>query len=84
MASEATIIQQVEMTVQGQYSKWKIGITDGPARRRAQLGNPLSWLHWQADSEEIARAVKHHFLSCGMHKAGRAKSVGHFVYILLL
>jgi len=81
MASEAIIISQIENTVGGKYSGWKIGITDKPALRKAQVGNPLSWLQWQADSHQAAKNVLQYFLQKGMKHSGTANKSADFVYI---
>jgi hypothetical protein len=84
MASERTIIKQIEKTVRGKYSDWQIGITDYPAQRKAQLGYPLSWLQWQADADQAARNVERHFLQKGMHRAGAVPKRAKFVYMFLV
>ncbi len=83
MASEKTIKKQIEKTVNGKYSDWQIGLTNYPAQRKAQLGYPLSWLQWQANSEQAARNVERYFLQKGMHSAGPGPEEATFVYILL-
>lgn len=83
MASKATIITQIERTTEGQYADWQIGITDDPMNRRAQLGHPLSWVHWQTNSRKQAEAIRQYFLSKGMSYAGKIKETGNYVYILL-
>ena len=84
MATELIIIEQIERTVNGKYAEWQIGITDDSARRKAKLGNPLSWLQWQANSVQAARAVVQYFLAKGMHDGGCDSKSADFVYILLL
>jgi len=84
MASEATIIKQIEKTVVGKYSDWLIGLTDDPALRKAQLGNPLSFLQWKADSEQAAKNVERYFLVKGIQSAGVAPKSALHVYILLV
>lgn len=84
MASEMTIKKQIEKTVKGRYSDWQIGITDYPVQRKAQLGYPLSWLQWKADSEQATRNVECYFLQKGMDSAGAAPKRARFVYILLV
>ncbi|MFQ5771270.1 MAG: hypothetical protein ACE5HX_12080 [bacterium] len=83
MSSEATIIMQIEKTVEGKYREWKIGLTDDPARRKAQLGHPLNWLQWKSDSEEAARNVEHYFLQKGMKSARGAAKSANYIYILI-
>lgn len=43
-------------------SKWTVGITDSPTRRKGEHGNPGTWYDWKADTETIARSVEKHFL----------------------
>jgi len=83
MASEATIKAQIEKIVGDIYSEWEIGVTDDPTNRKAQLGNPLSWIHWKADSEQAARNIKLYFLQKGMKSVGRAPKSANYVYLLL-
>ena len=53
-----------------EYSVQTIGITADPDKRRQQHANNnknvSNWKTWQADSEEIARAVEKHFLDHDM------------------
>jgi hypothetical protein len=83
MASEKTIIRQIEKTVGVSYSDWKIGITDDPAQRKAALGNPLNWLHWQADSIQGAQNVFRYFVQKGMKRSGVANKTATYVYIFV-
>lgn len=83
MATAATIIQQIENTVQGAYSDWQIGLTDDSATRKAQLGNPLSWLQWQADSIQAAMDIVAYFKKLGMYVVTGKHRPGETVYILL-
>ncbi len=84
MAASLTIIDQIEKTVDGDYEEWQIGLTDDSASRKAELGNPLSWLQWQAESFQEAQKVLDHFFKKGMGNAGSIKKSGDVVYILLL
>jgi hypothetical protein len=81
MASEATIKRQIAHTVGDDYSSWTIGVTQQPVVRKAQVGNPLSWLHWKANSERVALNVERHFLQKGMKPDTRVISSGQYVYI---
>lgn len=81
MADEATIQKQIESAVEGKYAGWRIGITDNPTKRKADLGNPLHWLQWEADSVEVARRVADHFVNKGMASA-TGPDPGRYVYIL--
>ena len=82
MASENYIIRQVKEITTGKYTKWQIGLTGEPLNRKAQLGNPLTWLHWKADSEQEARNVERYFLDKGMQDTGTTTGQGAYVYIL--
>lgn len=82
MTTEATIKSQIENTVGGHYSDWKIGLTDNPKERKAQLGNPLNWLHWKTDSERTSQNIESFFLKKGMLSAGGSKKSATYVYIL--
>ncbi len=61
MASENYIIRQIEDIAAGKYKEWQIGLTDKPLNCKAQLGNPLTWLHWKADSEQEALNAERFF-----------------------
>lgn len=83
MPSKAIIISEIESTVSEKYPDWKIGITNEPATRRAQLGNPLSWLQWRAASEDCALFILTHFLHAGLRNAGEKSEPGEHVFIFL-
>lgn len=80
-ASEGTIERQIVQTVSEDYSTWTIGVTDKPALRKAQVGNPLNWLQWKADSEQAALNIERYFLQKGMKPDKGAPSSGQYVYI---
>jgi len=61
MASENYIIRQIEDITAGKCTEWQIGLTNEPLSYKAQLGNPLTWLHWKADSEQEARDTERFF-----------------------
>lgn len=83
MESESTIIQEIENTVAGgSYSDWQIGITRDPIQQKAHLGNPLLWVHWEADSVKTAKNVYQHFLKKGMKSAAVPEKRATYVYIL--
>ena len=84
MASDAIIIQQIDRTVQGKYQDWIIGITNDAAARKAELGNPLNWVQWEADSEREALKVQRHFVRKGIHRDTGGVSQGNIVYISLV
>ena len=84
MASDKYIIRQVKDITTGKYTKWQIGLTGEPLNRKAQLGNPLTWLHWKADSEQEARNVEQFFLDKGLQGTGATHWPGLYVFILKL
>ena len=65
MATETAIKAAIESLV-SVYSNWTIGVTDDPARRRREHGNPTPWHDWDADTETAARNVEAYFLAKGM------------------
>lgn len=81
MASESAIKSAIEGIVGGKYSIWTIGVTDDPARRRGEHGNPPSWRHWDADTETAARNVERYFLDKGMKGAPGGAGRADYVYI---
>lgn len=81
MASEATIKQEIESIVGGNYSIWTIGVTDNPTRRRQEHGNPSYWRHWNADTEQAARNVETYFLAKGMKGGSGGAGRADYVYI---
>ena len=83
MATENYIIRQIEGIAAGKYTEWQIGLTDEPLNRKAQLGNPLTWLHWKADSEQEARNAERFFLDKGL-KGIIATTPGPGVYVYIL
>ncbi len=81
MASKKTIVQQIEHSIQDEHGAWSIGVTPDPAARKAGLGNPLSWLQWQADSEDAASDILNDLVQSGVNRSGPAGQTGTFVYI---
>ncbi|MFQ5675796.1 MAG: hypothetical protein ACE5G1_07875 [bacterium] len=82
MASENYIVRQIEEIVEGEHSRWLIGVTDEPIKRKAELGNSLTWLHWKADTEKEARNVERYFLGMGMQISVKTSKPAVYVYIL--
>ncbi len=83
MASENYIIRQIADITAGKYTEWQIGLTNEPLSYKAQLGNPLTWLHWKADSEQEARNTERFFLDKGL-KGTRGTTTGPGVYVYIL
>ncbi len=83
MASENYIIRQIEDIAAGKYKEWQIGLTDEPLNCKAQLGNPLTWLHWKADSEQEALNAERFLLDKGL-KSTRATTTAPGVYVYIL
>lgn len=65
MASEAAIKAGIERLV-GTYSLWAIGLTDSPDQREIEVGSPMGWRIFDADSEQVAKNVGEHFVGKGM------------------
>lgn len=81
MASESEIKSAIEGLVGGNYSIWTIGVTDDPARRKTEHGNPQHWHQWNADTEIAARNVEKYFLDKGMKGAPGGAGRADYVYI---
>lgn len=82
MASESAIKTAIEKIV-GRYPAWTIGVTDSPTRRRAEHGNPTTWHHWDADTEQAARNVEAYFIAKGMQGATGGGGAADYVYIFI-
>jgi len=80
VASESTIKSAIEAKVTT-YSAWTIGVTDDPARRRREHGNPSDWYQWDADSEQVARNVEAYFVEKGMKGDTGGGGGADYVYI---
>jgi len=63
--SKAALIKAINDVIGTAYSAWTCGITNDPARRKGEHGNPVAWRDWLASSEEVAREVEKHFLDKG-------------------
>ena len=81
MATKQVIQKQIESAVKGKYADWRIGLADDPLVRKSQLGNPLHWIHWEAESPGDARQVFDHFNQRGMVNDGIQSDQAKFVYI---
>ena len=66
MASETAIEVGIDRIV-GTCSLWAIGITDDPVQRQAEMGTPMGWCLFEADSERVAENIEAHFVGRGMH-----------------
>ena len=83
MASETTIKAGIERLV-GTYSLWAIGLTDDPERREAEIGNPMGWRQFDADTEQVAKNVESHFVGKGMEgDTGGRVTRAKYVYIFI-
>lgn len=82
MASESAIKAAIEKIV-GHYPAWTIGVTDDPARRRREHGNPSMWYQWDADTETVARNVESYFLAKGMEGGGGGPGRADYVYLFI-
>lgn len=67
------------------YEKWTVGVTDNPAQRRSdhkQSGKDVAWWdHWNANTEQDARAVERHFLGKGMRGGAGGPGSADYVYV---
>lgn len=63
---KAAIEKRVMEAKKKDYKIWTIGVTEKPDQRWTQQGKPKHWIHWEADSESIARSVEKYFLDKGM------------------
>jgi len=82
MATETMIKTGIENTVSS-YALWTIGVTSDPETLEFEPGTPAGWHRWDADSDEIARNVKQHFVSKGMGGEGGSLCNAVSVYIFL-
>ena len=83
MASETTITAGIDRLV-GTYSLWGIGLTANPDQREVEIGNPMGWRLFEADTEQVAKNVEAHFVGKGMvgDNLGRNSGAKH-VYIFM-
>lgn len=84
MTSKATIRKQIEGAVAGNHTSWHIGVTGDPVARKAQLGTPLNWLQWEAESEPTALDIQDEFVKKGMLLSGSSEKSGKsgkYIYI---
>jgi len=66
MVSRAEIIENIEQIVTGDYTRWTIGLTEDPERRKEEHKNPAMWYQWQADSQLNAKYIEMYFQGKGM------------------
>ncbi|PKB71251.1 MAG: hypothetical protein BZY87_06455 [SAR202 cluster bacterium Io17-Chloro-G6] len=83
MASATIIKESINMVVTT-YSLWTIGLTIDPGRREVEIGNPIGWRLFEADTEQAAKNVEAHFVGKGMKGAtgGRASGAT-YVFIFM-
>lgn len=81
MARTKRIIKEIKKIVQEDYHLWEIGATDNAIAQKAELGNPLAWAQWEADSVETAAGLVQHFSRKGMKTTGERNKSGCLVYI---
>ena len=82
MGTAAEIRAEIER-VTSYYPTWTIGLTDNPARRRAEHGNPSVWFQWNADTQAIARSIEMYFLDRGMEGDVGGCGSADYVYIFI-
>lgn len=80
------IIRAIEDRAAPDFGLWMIGTAGNPDTAKQTYKNEgedtQDWLQWPADSDEIARTVKNHFLDEGMKGSERADTGNPtFVYI---
>jgi len=64
MTSEEMIrIIEHHLQRMGDYSRWKMGITDNPAACFKRLGEPTFWCCWEGASGEIAHQAIAYFMA---------------------
>jgi hypothetical protein len=66
MVIRAEIIENIEQIVAGDYTRWTIGLTEDPDRRKEGHKNPAMWYQWQADSQLNAKYIEMYFQGKGM------------------
>ncbi|MDA1127673.1 MAG: hypothetical protein O2913_03105 [Chloroflexi bacterium] len=83
MASETIIEADIERLV-GTYSLWIIGTTNNPEQREVEIGAPMGWCQFDADSELAARKIEAYCFARGMHEdtVGRVPGAK-YVYIFM-
>jgi len=50
MVFRIDIMDNIDEIVSGDYTRWTIGITEDPDRRKEEHKNPAMWFQWQAGS----------------------------------
>jgi hypothetical protein len=82
VTAELVIISAIKKVVH-YIPTWTIGVTDDPDRRRRELGNPDSWYHWDAHTEQTARDVEAHYVNKGMKGDTDGGGTASYVYIFI-
>ena len=81
MPSEDSIVRAIARIAGRDYSKWTIGVTDYPKRRKSEHGNPRVWHNWNANTEKVARRIESRFINRGMKGGGGGPGNADYVYI---
>ncbi len=80
------ITQAIEDRAAPDFGLWTIGTTGNPDAAKhtyGEEGNDVQdWLQWPADSEDVARMVKNHFLDEGM-KGSEGGDMGNPTYVYI-
>ena len=82
MSTETITKAGIEKTV-STYALWTIGVTSDPETLEFEPGSLAGWHRWDADSDQIARNVKQHFVSKGMggERGGLHNSVSVYIFL---
>jgi len=78
------ITQAIDDRAAPDYGLWRIGITANPSATKQLYKNEdlKDWSEWQADSQDVARAVASHFLDAGM-KESEPGVIGEPTYVYI-
>jgi len=79
--TERDIIDAIERIIRENYSAWTIGVTDRPEERRQEHGNPSTWHHWDASTEQVARRIEAYFTDLGCQGDVGGGGNANYVYI---
>lgn len=83
MAS-ATIVKESIKLVVTTYSLWTIGLTTDSGRREVEIGSPIGWRLFEADTGQVAESVEAYFVGQGMNAAtGRRAFGAQYVFIFM-
>jgi len=81
MKFENEIVPEIKRIVNSDYSSWAIGISNNPALRRKELGNPAIWYEWEVVTSEAAYNVMRYFHSQGVNIDSRSERGANHIYL---